>query len=502
MENILEIHGVDVEFPGVKALDNVDFELRPGEIHAIVGENGAGKSTLMKVLTGVNTPSKGKIIFENKDYDSFTIEEAQQHGISMIYQELNLVSELSIYQNVFLGNEISRNGRIARQEMIQETKRILKSLNIELNPEMKLGNMSVAYQQMVEIAKSLLTNPKVLIMDEPTAPLTDTEVNILFGVIKALKEQGVAIIYISHRLEEIFEVCDRCTVFRDGQSIIQLNVEETNVDELIYHMVGRELDAQYPDKLPLTTGELNLPILEVRNIKNDKLKNISFSLKKGEILGIGGLVGAGRTELLRAIFGKDKYSGEIFKNNQQIVIKTPEDAIHHNIALVPENRKRDGLILNMDVATNIMMPILAERKKGLFFDRARIKDDVNQSIDSLNIKTPSAQQMVKFLSGGNQQKVIISRWLLSNTDVFLFDEPTRGIDVGAKYEIYVLLNELKELGKSIIMVSSDMPELISMSDRILVMSEGALTGEITEEDEFNQEIIMKYAANIQPKIGV
>ena len=495
MENyILEMKNITVSFPGVKALDGAEFSLKKGEIHALLGENGAGKSTLMKVLTGVNHLDSGQILYDGKSYTGFHIEQAKELGISMIYQELNLVPELTVYENIFLGKELRKNGRIDKKKMIQTSADIIKTLGIKMDPLEKIKNLTMAYRQMVEIARSILNNPKILIMDEPNGPLTDNEVIILFDTMKRLKEKGVSIIYISHRLEEIFMVCDTCTVFRDGHFIQTMDVKDTDKNELVKLMVGRELNNQYPNRIPVPENAGN--ILEVKHLKAEKVHDISFSLRKGEILGIGGLVGSGRTETLRALFGADNHTGEIIKNGEKIKIQSPEDAINHGLVLVTEDRKGQGLLLNLSVSDNIVMPTLKKRKKGLFLDKKGIGTDVQSMISQLRIKTPSENQIVAFLSGGNQQKVIIGRWLIANSDIILFDEPTRGIDVGAKYEIYTLMNELKKAGKSVIMVSSDMPELMGMSDRIIVLAEGRLTGSLSDADHFSQEEIMASASDI------
>lgn len=491
---ILKMEHITQRFPGVLALDDVSFELKQGEIHALVGENGAGKSTLMKVLTGVNRPNEGNIRFDGKEYHSFDIEESKKAGINMIYQELNLIPKLKVYENIFLGKEILNAGRLDRPAMIRKAEKLIQKLGIQMDVNETIENLTMAYRQMTEIARALLDTPKILIMDEPTAPLTSEEVKILFQTIRVLKEQQVSIIYISHRMEEIFELCDRCTVFRDGRYIRTMDVKDTDVDELIRLMVGRNLENQYPPRIPTVRGAGTL--LEVQGITNKSLKNVSFTLKSGEILGLGGLVGAGRTETLRAVFGCDSYKGRILKNGKEISISSPKDAIRHGIVLVTEDRKGQGLLMNLSVSDNMVLPVLSGYLKGLFLSRKNITGQVEENIRRLNIKTPSKDQLAAFLSGGNQQKVIIARWLLTEADIILFDEPTRGIDVGAKYEIYSLMNELKLMGKSIIMVSSDMPELMGMSDRIIVMAEGRITGQLENPEEFEQEAILRHAADI------
>lgn len=493
-ENIIEMKNISVFFPGVKALDSVEFTLKKGEIHALLGENGAGKSTLMKVLTGVNHLDTGEIIYDGKIYQGFHIDQAKALGISMIYQELNLIPELTVYENIFLGKERKKNSRLDKDAMIKKSAEIIDSLGIKMDPLEKIANLTMAYKQMVEIARSLLNNPKVLIMDEPTGPLTDVEVEVLFATMRKLKEKGVSIIYISHRLEEIFEICDSCTVFRDGQFICKLNINDTNKNELVKLMVGREINNQYPESIPVSKDAED--ILTVEHLNAEKVHDLSFSLKRGEILGVGGLVGAGRTETLRAIFGADPHSGKIKKNGKEIAVNSPREAIKNGIVLVTEDRKGQGLLLNLSVQDNVVISTVKDREKGLYLDKAGIEGDVNSIIAQLNIKTPSQYQTVSLLSGGNQQKVIIGRWLIANSDIILFDEPTRGIDVGAKYEIYLLMNELKKAGKSIVMVSSDMPELMGMSDRIMVLAEGRLRGFLDNPMDFNQEEIMAKASNI------
>ena len=491
---MLKMEHITQKFPGVLALDDVEFELERGEIHALVGENGAGKSTLMKVLTGVNRPNSGKIRFDGQEYGHFDIEQSKKLGINMIYQELNLIPKLKVYENIFLGKEIISKGKTDKQEMCRQAENMIRSLGIEMDVREKVENLTMAYRQMVEIARALLDTPKILIMDEPTAPLTSEEVKILFRTIRVLKEQQVSVIYISHRMEEIFEVCDRCTVFRDGRFIRTMRVQETNVDELIKLMVGRSIENQYPPRV--TPDPHAAEMLRVSGITTDKISDVSFVVRSGEILGLGGLVGAGRTETLRAIFGCDPSRGEIQKNGKKITVRSPKDAISHGIVLVTEDRKGQGLLMNLSVSDNMILPILSQYCKGMFLRRKNIGKQVDENIERLKIKTPSSGQLVAYLSGGNQQKVIISRWLLAQADIILFDEPTRGIDVGAKYEIYSLMNELKTLGKSIIMVSSDMPELRGMSDRIIVMSEGRITGELKNPDEFDQEMILKRASGV------
>lgn len=492
-EFVLKLEHITQKFPGVMALDDVKFELKPGEIHALAGENGAGKSTLMKVLTGVNKPDEGEIWFKDRGYRHFHIQQAKELGIHMIYQELNLIPQLRVYENIFLGKELMNKGRVDKKEMCRRSEEIIQSLGIQIDVQERVENLTMAYRQMVEIARALCDMPEILIMDEPTAPLTNEEVKVLLKTMRILKQRQVSIIYISHRLEEIFEVCDRCTVFRDGRYIKTMRVEDTSIDELIRLMVGRSIENQYPPRIPVTEKAEDL--LEVKNVTNHKIKDISFRVKKGEILGIGGLVGAGRTETLRVLSGCDPYTGEILKNGKKIQMRSPGEAIRQGIVLVTEDRKGQGLLLNLSVSENIVLPVLSKYCK-LFIDKKEIDEQIESYIKRLNIKTPSAKQLTAYLSGGNQQKVIVSRWLLAEADIILFDEPTRGIDVGAKYEIYSLMNDLKMQGKSIVMVSSDMSELMGMSDRIIIMSEGRIAGMLLSPEEFNQETILKRAAGV------
>ena len=497
-EYILRVENVSKSFPGVNALCKVHLDIKKGEIHALIGENGAGKSTLMKVLTGVNKPDSGSIFLSEKEYNQFDIAEAKSLGISMVYQEIHDIPFLTVAENIFFGREYKKGIFMDYKKLYEETKGILDVLGIKLNPYTAVKNLSIAFRQIVEIAKALSKGVKVLIMDEPTAPLTNDEVDILFKLIKKLKNEGVSIIYISHRLEEIFQICDRVTVLRDGNYVATKEITQTNKDELIKLMVGRDLTNQYPERVPVIDTDTS--ILKIEKVFTHKLKDVTFELRKGEILGIGGLVGSGRTELLRAIFGCDKkLSGKIFLKGKEITIKTPRNAISNRIVLIPEDRKKQGLLLKMSVKDNISFPNLKELKKFLFLDNKKIKRVVGEYIEKLKIKTPNENQLIRNLSGGNQQKVVISKWLVANAEIIMFDEPTRGIDVGAKYEIYNLMNQLKREGKSIIMVTSDMPELIGMSDRVIVMCDGKISGTINDNDVISQEKILGLASDFNSK---
>lgn len=491
---VLQLQHIRKTYPGVVALNDVSLEVKKGEIHALVGENGAGKSTLIKTCSGAVVPDSGKIIVNDKEFDSMTPQLSMKNGIAVIYQEFNLVGGLSVAENVFLGRSIRKGIVIDKKAMIRETEKIFKTLNISIDPNMLVRNLSVGYQQMVEIAKAIQQDAKILIMDEPSAPLTKAEVSTMFEIIDKLKESGVSIIYISHRLDEIFRLSDRVTVLRDGTYIKTLATQDTDVDELISLMVGRELTEKFPVRENCIRDDV---VLEVRNLSGNGDKNISFSIRKGEILGLGGLVGAGRTELAQMIFGAaQKTDGTIFLNGKEISPKSPRDAIDLGIALVPEDRKSQGVLLGLSIKKNINMPIYKRISKFSVINRKNENDVAEEYMKDIRIKAPSSQQLVKNLSGGNQQKVILGKWLAANSELIIFDEPTRGIDVGAKYEIYKLMNELVENGKTILLISSEMEELMGMSDRIIVLSEGKMTGEI-EKENFNQENIMSYASTVK-----
>ncbi|MCB0155834.1 MAG: sugar ABC transporter ATP-binding protein [Anaerolineae bacterium] len=494
MEDVLlKMEGIDKSFPGVHALDHCDFELRRGEIHALVGENGAGKSTMMKVLAGIYRKDSGRIIYNGNEVDIPTPRSAQLLGISMIHQELNLMPHLTVAQNIFIGREPRKAGFVLAEEDINaKTEQLFARMHLKLDPRTKVAALTVATQQMVEIAKALSFNSEVLIMDEPTAALTDSEIEELFRIIRDLRAKGVGIVHISHRLEELKQISDRVTVMRDGRYINTVQTQETTIDQIISMMVGRTIYEAAPEIPENPSQEV---VLELRNVnRGTALKDISFSLKKGEILGFAGLMGAGRTEVARAIFGADPIdSGEIYVNGQKADIKSPQDAVKYGIGYLSEDRKRYGLALGMDVETNIA---LASFKKFLgaigWVNRKKTFETAKEYVDKLAIKTPGIQQRVKNLSGGNQQKVVIGKWLTADTDILIFDEPTRGIDVGAKSEIYRLLNELTQQGKSIIMISSELPEILRMSHRVVVMCEGRITG-LLDIAAASQEEIMRYA---------
>jgi ribose transport system ATP-binding protein len=493
-ETLLRMEGIYKSFPGVQALSDCKFELRQGEVHALVGENGAGKSTLMKILGGIYEKDTGHIYLDDKEVNINSPHTAQALGISIIHQELNLMPHLTVAQNIFIGREPRTKISFALDDKLanQKTETILNMLNLQLSPTMKVSDLTVAKQQMVEIAKALSFNAKILVMDEPTAALTETEIEELFSIIKQLREKGVGIVHISHRLEELKQISDRVTVMRDGKYIDTLQTKEATIDKIISLMVGRVIFETAPELPEVPNEEV---VLEVRNLNRGKeLRDVNFSLMKGEILGFAGLMGAGRTEVARAIFGADEYdSGEIYIKGKRVNIKSPGDAVSCGVGYLSEDRKRYGLALGMDVKENIVLSAMKKflnRFGWVDFKKASLRGQ--EMIQALNIKTPNLEQKVKFLSGGNQQKVVIGKWLTADTDILIFDEPTRGIDVGAKSEIYKLLNELAHQGKAIIMISSELPEILRMSHRVVVMCEGRVTG-ILNSGEASQENIMKFA---------
>lgn len=491
MKNLLSIRGITKTYPGVKALNDVSLDVTEGEVHALIGENGAGKSTLIKVITGAIQSDSGTIQFENTIYEQMTPSISRKLGIEAIYQEFNLAPALSVAENIFIGTKVNKGFVVDFQKLYKEAEAVLDNFHVHINPKTKVKDLSVAYMQLVEIAKAIAREARLLIMDEPTAPLTDDEVHNLFELIKELKKRGVSIIYISHRLDELFQVSDRVTVMRDGEVIITKNTAGMTKQELIYHMVGRELKETYPSR-NLQYGET---VLEVKDICGNGVEPISFSLKKGEILGLAGLVGAGRTELARLIFGADeKESGEVWLEGKKINIRRPKDAVNAGIGLVVEDRKAQGVLLKLPISTNITISIIEKLSKCGVIQKKQERDCVDEYKDALHIKTPSVRQLVGNLSGGNQQKVALSKWLASKSKVLIFDEPTRGIDVGAKQEIYQLMNELASSGLGIIMISSDMEEILGMSDRLMILAEGKLTGHL-EKAEFSQTTVLKYASN-------
>ncbi|HPX39355.1 MAG TPA: sugar ABC transporter ATP-binding protein, partial [Candidatus Hydrogenedentes bacterium] len=488
-EYVLEMRDIVKRYPGVLAVDHGQLTLRPGEVHCLVGENGAGKSTLMKVLAGAIPMDSGEIRLSGEPVSVTSPHHAQQLGISMIYQEFNLSPFLSVAENIFLGREprLGKTPFINWSTMYRDAREILGRVRTDLDVRKPVNECSVAQQQIVEIAKALSFSSKVIVMDEPSATLTDHELKALFDLIRGLKKDGIGMIYISHRLEEIFEIGDRVTVMRDGQYIGTKEVSEVHREDLIHMMVGRELKDEYP-KERFARGE---EVLRVEGLGIDgAFQDVSFSLHKGEIMGLTGLVGAGRTEVARAIFGADKlHAGQIFLDGRPITVTSPQDAIRQGIGLLTEDRKTQGLVLGMSVRENTTLANLKDLVRFLFVDRGREREVTLKYVDDLRIKTPTIEQTAQNLSGGNQQKVVLAKWLFTGCRVLIFDEPTRGIDVGAKVEIYKLMNELVRNGVCILMISSELPEVLGMCDRILVMHEGRLAGELPRADA-DQERLM------------
>ena len=492
MAEFLEMREIVKRFPGVLALDHVSLSVRKGEVHALLGENGAGKSTLMKVLSGAYSKDEGAILIDGQEVDIRSSADAQKLGISIIYQELNLTEQLTVAENIFMGRPIMKNPLMVDWgAMYREAQKLLDDLGVEINAHSLIRDLGVAHKQMVEVAKALSLNARILVMDEPTAPLTNREIDTLFGIIRMLKERGVAIIYISHRLEEVKEVCDRATIMRDGRNITAVNVADVSIDEIIRYMVGRELKEKFP-KIHVPLGE---ELLRVEHLNAGKqVKDISFTVRAGEILGIAGLVGAGRTETARAIFGMDrKDSGEIYLAGKRVDIRRPLDAIRAGFGFATEDRKDEGLVLTMNVGHNITLATLSDFSHMGKLNLKKERDTVLDYIKRLNIKTPSHLQLARNLSGGNQQKVVLAKWLLSRSKVIIFDEPTRGIDVGAKIEVYNIINELIRQGAAVVMISSELPEILGMSDRVAVMHQGTITGTFANDGTLTQEKILYYA---------
>jgi ribose transport system ATP-binding protein len=478
VELLVEMTGISKNFPGVRALEEARFELLPGEVHALVGENGAGKSTLMKILAGIYKRDAGTIKVKGAEVEILSPRAAQNLGISIIHQELNLMGHLTVAQNIFIGREPHRGPFLDERALNRKARELFEELHIRLDPAVRVSRLAVAQQQMVEIAKALSFNADVLVMDEPTAALTDTEIDELFRITRLLRERGHGIVHISHRLEELKQISDRVTVMRDGRYINTVVTAETNIQQIISMMVGRTIFEAAPELPEDPSQEV---VLEVRNLNRGRqVRDVSFQLHRGEILGIAGLVGAGRTEVMRAIFAADApESGEILVHGRHVAIRTPSDAVGHGIAYLSEDRKRYGLALGMDVEVNTVLASFRRFANRFGWVKTRAtREQALKLVQALSIKTPGIAQRVKNLSGGNQQKVVIAKWLTADTEILIFDEPTRGIDVGAKSEIYKLLNDLAREGKAIIMISSELPEILRMSHRILVMCEGRIAGDL------------------------
>ncbi|EKQ56217.1 MULTISPECIES: xylose ABC transporter ATP-binding protein [unclassified Clostridium] len=500
-EYILEMQDIVKEFFGVKALNGVTLKVKKAEVHALCGENGAGKSTLMKILSGEHPAGSfsGKIIFEGKELNQTSIKDSEKAGIAIIHQELALIKQLSIAENIFLGNEIGKNGMVSFSEQLSKTNELLSRVKLNINPLTRAGDLGIGHQQLVEIAKALSKNAKLLILDEPSASLSEGEVEVLMGILEDLRKDGVTCIYISHKLNEVTRICDNVTVIRDGSTIGQVPIKDIDQDKLVQMMVGREMKNLFPREEHKIGEEFfevkNLNVRDPFNSNLLRVKNANFTLRRGEILGISGLVGSGRTEMVASIYGsfQGEKNGEIYFEGQKVDIKNPSDALEKGIAMVPEDRKKDGIIAGMSVAKNMTISNLLKYKKALnVIDNDKEMMDVLSYIDEIKIKTASTELAIKNLSGGNQQKVILAKNLLAEPKILILDEPTRGIDVGAKFEIYKLIFKLAKQGISIIMVSSELPEVLGISDRVLVMNEGEIKASL-DNDGLTQEMIMAYS---------
>lgn len=489
---LLQIQDIDKSFPGVHALKSVSLTLSKGQVLALLGENGAGKSTLIKILGGAFKADKGKIVLQGIDAKLHSPKDAQENGISVIYQEFNLIPDLKVYENIFLGREKKDKIFVEKKAEIQQSLDIFEKIGVQIDPEARCRDLSIAEQQIVEIAKALSVDAGIIIMDEPSAVLTIKEVEQLFKIIKDLKNHGVGIIYVSHRLEEIFEIADSCVVLRDGLKVAATDVNRINKDELIESMVGRPIESEFPVHEKNIRGEESI---RVENLsKGTTVQNISFTAYKGEVLGFAGLVGAGRTAVMRMIFGADTLdSGRIFLRNQKVTIRDPKDAIDNNICLLTEDRKDQGLVLDHSCQENFGLPNLDRLSNSIFVDANKEKKEFNQYVNKLKIKLSGKDQTAGNLSGGNQQKLVLAKWIARESDIIIFDEPTRGIDVGAKYEIYELIQKLIKDEKTVLLVSSELEELIQISDRILVMHEGSMKGEIKNVSNVTQKDILSMA---------
>lgn len=492
----LELRDIRKEYPGVLALNNVTMNVVKGEVHGLVGENGAGKSTLIKVLAGAHAPNAGEIVFEGKSYKSLTPREAMDIGIACIYQELNQVPYMTVTENIFLGREIRKENRFLNlAEQRRQTVEVLKEFNLDIDPDMQLGLLGVGRRQLVEILKAVHAEARIIIMDEPTASLSEKEAGELFKIVEELRKKEVTIIFISHRLDEVKAICDALTVLRDGEVVANRRIDEVTVDDIVRLMVGRDITNKYP-KIETKKGEV---LLEVKGLTHHEVyKDVSFKVHAGEILGVSGLVGSGRTETIRGLTGADPIDGgEVFIHGKKVAIKNPVDSIRNGIAFLTEDRKGQGLVLLQTVEFNTNLVVLNKYKKfKALIDLAKMRDKALQMVDNLQIKVPGILALAGHLSGGNQQKVVLAKWLLSEADIFIFDEPTRGIDVGAKIEVYNLINDLVANGKAVIMISSEMDECMGMADRIIVFHEGSVMGELDRE-HFSDEKIM-YAASGYP----
>ncbi|HDC4531230.1 TPA: galactose/methyl galactoside ABC transporter ATP-binding protein MglA [Enterobacter asburiae] len=489
-EYLLEMSGINKSFPGVKALDNVNLKVRPHSIHALMGENGAGKSTLLKCLFGIYQKDSGSILFQGKEIDFHSAKEALENGISMVHQELNLVLQRSVMDNMWLGRYPTKGVFVDQDKMYRDTKAIFDELDIDIDPRARVGTLSVSQMQMIEIAKAFSYDAKIVIMDEPTSSLTEKEVNHLFTIIRKLKDRGCGIVYISHKMEEIFQLCDEITILRDGQWIATQTLEGLDMDKIIAMMVGRSLNQRFPDK-ENKPGEVILEVRNLTSLRQPSIRDVSFDLHKGEILGIAGLVGAKRTDIVETLFGiREKAEGTITLHGKKINNHNANEAINNGFALVTEERRSTGIYAYLDINFNSLISNIRNYKNKVgLLDNSRMKSDTQWVIDSMRVKTPGHRTQIGSLSGGNQQKVIIGRWLLTQPEILMLDEPTRGIDVGAKFEIYQLIAELAKKNKGIIIISSEMPELLGITDRILVMSNGLVAGIVDTKTTTQNEIL-------------
>lgn len=487
-EILFEVENLSKEFPGVKALDEVSLLIKKGEVHALCGENGAGKSTLIKILAGIYSRDCGILRFNGKEVDITTPRQSLELGIKVVFQELALLPEMSVSENVFLESfPQKKSGAIDWKRMNTEAQALLERVGLSIDPSVKLGSLTVSHQQMVEIARAISHKSKLIIMDEPTSALTPNEITYLFRVITKLKAEGVSVLYVSHKLEEVMEICDKVTTYRDGKYIVTRNVSETTIDEIVKDMVGREIDHLFPHT-HISSSEI---VLKVSNLStHEKLKNISFELKKGEVLGVFGLLGAGRTELAKAIFGYDRVtSGDVYVNGMKVKSGDTAKAVKAGMGLVTEDRKEEGILHEMSVTENITLPTISEYQKGFIIDTAKERVDSKKLVDRFRVKTPSLGHKIMFLSGGNQQKVLLARWMMKKIEVIILDEPTRGIDVGAKSEIHRLIDELASEGVAVLVMTSEIPELLGVSDRIMIMNNGKIAEMIDRKDASQERVL-------------
>ena len=492
MGKLMEFKNVSKSFPGVKALDDVSLDLNPGEVHVIVGENGAGKSTLMKVLLGVYAPNSGQLLLNGEALERNSPKIAEQHGIAMIYQELSVIPELSVAENIFLGHEITRGILLDRAEMNRRTEELLATIGVKVSPGALLKNLSIANQQMIEIAKALSKNARIIVFDEPTSSLTEAEISELFRIIASLRENGVGMFYISHRLEEIFQIGDRITIMRDGRRIATESMEAMDMDKVVEGIAGRKIRDVFQRHFP-PRGDV---LLQIDNLCGERFQNVSLHVRAGEIVGLAGLVGSGRSEVVRAAFGIDSYSrGEVRIRGNRMPRGNPQRLSQEGVAFLPEDRKREGLALSLSIRENAVISACRRLNPLGIVNGRKERSIVREFVDKLGISTPTLEKLVNFLSGGTQQKVVLAKWLITQASIFIFDEPTRGIDVGSKSSIYSLMDELVGLGAGIVMISSELPEVLGMSDRIYVMAQGRIAGELDREHADQVSVIQLAFSN-------